>query len=277
VHTTNSTFVRQVEVPSGGKEITVGIPDGFLPVRVVNALTNRPVAGASIAWSAAGARVEATATATGEALLEGVGTAGGTLAVSARGYETAQESLAEPPGSLHDVALTPVAASTNLRPRVITTSGEPLPNAVLELISANPADVPRVAVTDAKGVAAFADVPSGSLQLIASAEGFVTSKVRIGEDRTAEIVLTLSQGYRVIASVELPAAEGPQLVRVMNDDGMSMEDVLDGASDRGFESPASLSLGPLAPGAYAIELLGARGRRQVRVRIDDRDVNATFR
>jgi Carboxypeptidase regulatory-like domain len=277
VHNTNSTFVRQVDVPPDGKEITVAIPDGFLPVRVVNALTNRPVPGASIAWSANGARVEATATATGEALLEGVGMAGGTLAVSARGYERAEESLAEPPGSLHDIALTPVAPSTTLRPRVITASGEPLPNAVLELISANPADVRRVATTDAKGVAAFADVPSGSLQLIASADGFVTSKMRIGEDRTAEIVLTLSQGYRVLASVELPAAEGPQLVRVVSDDLVSMEEVLDTASDRGFEPPASLSLGPLAPGAYVIELRGTGGRRQERLRIVDRDVNVTFR
>jgi len=277
VHMANSTYVRQVDVPTGGQEMAVVIPDGFLPVRIVNALKNQPVAGASITWTGSGARVEATASATGEALLEGVGTAGGTLAVSARGYEPAQEQLAEPPGFLHDIALMPAAAAANLRPRVITTSGEPLPNAVVEIISANPAAVPHVAVTDARGVVTFPDVPSGALQLIASADGFVTSMMHIGEDRPAEIAVTLSAGYRVIASVELPTIEGPQVVRVLNDANASMDDLLDSASDRGFEPPGRLSLGPLAPGAYVIELDGARGRRQERIRIVDRDLYTTFR
>jgi hypothetical protein len=277
VHMGNSTYVRQVDVPTGGQEMAVVIPDGFLPVRIVNALKNQPVAGASITWTGSGARVETTASATGVALLEGVGTAGGMLAVSARGYEPAQEQLAEPPGFLHDIALVPVAAAANLRPRVITTSGEPLPNAVVEVISANPAAVPYVAVTDARGVVTFPDVPSGALQLIASADGFVTSTMHIGEDRTAEIMLTLSAGYRVIASVELPTIEGPQMVRVLNEAGASMDDLLDSASDRAFEPAGRLSLGPLAPGAYVIELYGARGRRQERIRIVDRDVYTTFR
>ncbi|HET9833919.1 MAG TPA: carboxypeptidase-like regulatory domain-containing protein [Vicinamibacterales bacterium] len=277
VHMANSTYVRQVDVPINGPEMTVVIPDGFLPVRVVNALTNRPVSGALITWTGGGARVEATATVTGEALLEGVGTAPGTLAVSGFGYEPAEEPLAEPPGVLHDIALMPAAARMNLRPRVITASGEPLPNAVVELISTNPAAVPSIAVTDAKGIVAFSDVPPGSLQLIASADGFATSKLRIGEDHSTEIVFTLLQGYRVVARVDLPATEGPQAVRVVNDAGMSMEDVLDVASDRGFEPPASLSLGALSPGDYIIELYGAGGRRQERIRIVDRDVSATVR
>jgi Carboxypeptidase regulatory-like domain len=193
------------------------------------------------------------------------------------GYQPAEEQLAEPPGFLHDIALMPVAAAMNLRPRVITTSGAPWPNTVVELISANPAVVPHIAVTDAKGVVAFPGVPSGSFQLIASAAGFVTSAMRVGEDRTAEIVLTLSQGYRVIASVELPATEGPQVLQVVNDANASMEDFLDSASDRGVEPPGRLSLGPLAPGAYVIELYGAGGRRQERIRIVNRDVYATFR
>ena len=171
----------------------------------------------------------------------------------------------------------PLPPASNLRPRVITTSGEPLPDAVVELISANPAAVPRVAATDAKGVVTFSDVPSGSLQLIASADGFVMSTMRVEKDRTSEIVFTLSRGYRVIASVELPATAGPQLVRVVNDGNASMDSFLDSESDRRFEPPGRLSLGPLAPGAYVIELHGAGGRRQQRIRIVDRDVYATFR
>jgi hypothetical protein len=272
----NSTYVRQINV-SDEREMEIVIPGGFLQVRIVNALTNQPVAGASITWTGSGARVEGRATATGEALLDGVGIAGGTLAVSAAGYQPAEEQLIEPPAILHDVALTRVAAATNLRPRVITTSGESLPGAVVELVSASPAVVPRVAVTDAKGVVAFSDVPTRSLQLIASADGFVTSTISVGEDRTAEIVLTLSEGYRVLASVELPATEGPQAVRVVSEGHASMENVLDSASDRRVEPPGRLSLGPLAPGAYVIELHGERGRRQEHIRIVDRDVYATFR
>jgi hypothetical protein len=276
----SSTFVREVDVPRDGREMAVIVSDGFLAVRAVNAMKNQPVAGAAITWSGGGSRVEATATATGEALLGGVGTAGGTLAVSARGFDPAEEQLAEPPGVLHDVALVPIATAAILRPRVMATSGEPLPNAVVELISANPAAVPQVSVTNANGVVAFPDVPSGSLQLIASADGFVTSWVRDGEERAAEILLTLSPGYRVRANVELPMAEGPQAVRVVNDAGASMEGLLDGASDRGFEPPGRLTLGPLGPGAYVIELYGlygARGRRQERIRIVDRDVYLTIK
>src|SRR5438093_79075 len=269
--------LRQIQGASDGREVAVAIPEGFLPVRVVNALKNQPVAGATITWTGSGARVEAAATAAGEALLEGVGTAGGTLAASAHGYEPAQEQLTEPPGVLHTIALMPVPPTPNVRTRVIATSGEPLRNAVVELISASPAEVPRVAVTDAKGVVTFPDVPSGSLQLIASADGFPTSTQRIEEDRTTEVVVTLSRGYRVIASVELPATAGPQLVRVVNDGNASIDRFLDGESDRRVESTGRLSLGPLAPGAYVIELHGAGGLRSERIRIIDRDVYATFR
>jgi hypothetical protein len=113
--------------------------------------------------------------------------------------------------------------------------------------------------------------------LISSADGFVTSTMRIGEDRTAEIVLTLLQGYRVVTSVELPATEGPQVVRVVTDAGAPVDDLLDSASDRRVEPPARLSLGPLAPGAYVIQLSGAGGRRQERIRIVNSDAHTAFR
>jgi carboxypeptidase family protein len=273
----NSTYVRQIEVPSDGREMAIDIPEGFLPVHVVNALNSQPVAGATITWTGNGSRVEATATATGDALLEGAGSTGGTLAVSAQGYESAEKTLTEPPGVSHEIALTPLPRATNARVRVITTSGEPLADAVVALISANPAALPRVAVTDANGVVAFSDVSSGSLQLIASADGFATSMVRLEKGSASEVVFTLSRGYRVIASVELPPAAGPQLVRVANDAGVPMDAFLDNDSDRGLEPPGRLSLGPLSSGTYVIEVRGASERRQQRLHIVDRDVYATFR
>jgi hypothetical protein len=77
--------------------------------------------------------------------------------------------------------------------------------------------------------------------------------------------------------VQLPAAAGPQLVRVMNERNRSMDDVLDGDSDRRLDPPGRLSLGPLAPGSYVIELQGTDGRRQERIRIVDRDVEMAIR
>jgi len=113
-----------------------------------------------------------------------------------------------------------------MRSRVMTTTRELLRNAVVELISTDAAAVPRVAVTDANGVVTFDDMASGSLQLIVSADGFVTSTMRIANGAIGEVLFTLSRGYRVIAGVELPATAGPQLVHVMNDANASMDDIL---------------------------------------------------
>jgi Carboxypeptidase regulatory-like domain len=272
----NSTYVRRVNVPDDGRELTIVIPDGFLAVRVTAAAGNQPVAAATLTWIGGGARVEATAAANGEALLEGVGRDGGILTITARGYQPAEVKLAEPPGVLQEVALLP-APVTSLRPRVVTASGEPVPNAVVELSSENPIAVGHVAVTDAKGFVSFSDVPPGPLRLVASADRFVTAGVRISEDSRTGIVLTLSPGHRVIASVELPAEAGPHHVRVVNEAGTSMDGFLDIASDRSIEPPARISLGPLAPGNYVVELHGPREQRQERIRVVDRDVHATFR
>jgi hypothetical protein len=46
----NSTYVRRVNVPENGRELTIGIPDGFLAVRVTGAAGNHPVAAAALTW-----------------------------------------------------------------------------------------------------------------------------------------------------------------------------------------------------------------------------------
>jgi hypothetical protein len=276
VHMANSTYSRQVDVPPDGRELAIAIPDGFLPVRVLND-NNEPVPGALITWTGSGGRVEATAMPTGDALLEGVGTASGTLAASAQRYQPTEEPLAEPPGILHTLTLSPVPQPARVRVQAMTMAGEPVGNAVVELLLTDLAAVPRVAPTDGRGVVLFDDLPSGSSQLIVNAPGFVTSTGHVAKDATGDVVCTLSRGYRAIVDVELPATVGPHSVRVLNGSNQSMDDVLDGESDRRVEPPARLSLGPLAPGTYVVELQGAGGRRQERIRIVDRDVYATVR
>jgi hypothetical protein len=277
VHFTNSLYVRRVDVPIGGGEVAVSVSDGFLPVRVINAATHEPVPRAFVTWTIeGGGRSEATTTIIGEALLEGVGTRPGILTVTAPRFQATEERLPEPPGILHDVALVPLP-DTRLAVRVVTASGDPLPNAVVEVASANPLWAPQLAVTDAKGVVTFSDAPAGTLRVTAIANGQVASTMRIPQDDRLGAVLTLSPGYRAVVSVELRATSGPLLVHVLNDAGQTMDARLDSASDRGIEPPGRLSLGPLPPGDYVIELRGARERRQERIRILDRDVVATFR
>jgi hypothetical protein len=275
VNVANSTYVRQVDVPRDGREVAITIPDGFLPVHVVND-RNEPVQGASVNWMAGGGQVQATTTATGDALLEAVAAASGTLSVSAQRYQPTKEALAEPPSTLHTVVLSPLPPPTRLRVRAITT-GEPLRDAVVELLATDSSAVPRVAPTDRSGVVVLDNTPPGSMQLIASADGFMSSTVQVAADSAHDLVLTLSRGYRVIADVELPTTAGPQLVRVMNESNRTADGFLDGESDRRLQPPGRLSLGPLAPGVYVIELRGAAGHRQERIRIVDRDVYTTFR
>jgi hypothetical protein len=278
VHFTNSLYVRRVDVPIGGGEVAVTVPDGFLPVRVINAATHEPVPRAFVTWTIeGGGRSEATTTIIGDALLEGVGTRPGILTVTAPRFQATEERLPEPPGILHDVALVPLP-DTRLAVRVVTASGgDPLPNAVVEVASANPLWAPQLAVTDRKGVVTFSDAPAGTLRVTAIANGHVASTMRIPQDHRAGAVLTLSPGYRAVVSVELRATSGPLLVRVLNDAGQTMDARLDSASDRSIEPPGRLSLGPLPAGDYVIELRGARERLQERITIVDRDVVATFR
>jgi len=115
------------------------------------------------------------------------------------------------------------------------------------------------------------------LRVTAMANGYVASTLRVSQDNRAAAVLALSPGYRALVSVELPATPGPLLVRVLNGAGQTLDALLDGASDRGIEPPGRLSLGPLPPGDYMIDLRGAREQRQEGIKIVDRDVVATFR
>ena len=275
VHFANSTYVRRLDVPIGGREIAIAIPDGFLQVRVSNAANTPTVPRAFVTWTVeGGGRVEATTAATGDALLEGVGIRPGVLTITAPGFQSFAEQLPEPPG-FHEVALVPLPATT-LRARIVAASGEPLPDAVVELSATNPIEAPQVAVTDAKGVVTFTDVPAGALHVTAGADVFAATTIPIAENRRADVTLALSRGYRIVANVELPDGTGPLRVHVLTGGGATMEKALDSASDRSIKSPGRLTLGPLTPGLYTIELSGAQERR-TRIEIVDRDVAVTIR
>jgi hypothetical protein len=272
----NSTYVRRLDVPIGGREIAISIPDGFLPVRVSSAANTEAVPKALVTWTVkGGGRAEATTGANGDVMLAGVGASPGVLTITAPGFQSVEEALPEPPGILHEVALVPLRATT-LRTRVVTASGVSLPDAVVELSSTNPIETSQVAVTDAKGMVTFSDVPAGTLLVTARADLFAATTIQIADDRRADVTLALARGYRIVANVELPAGPGPLRVRVLNNAGERMENALDSASDRRITSPGRVTLGPLTAGHYIVELSGAQQRRTP-IEIVDRDVAVTIR
>ena len=264
----NSTYVRRVMVPEGGRETVLHVPEGLLSVRVTSAMTNRPLAGAVIALIAGGARIEARTTATGDALLEGVTAAGGTLAISADGHERAEVPIAEIPATAVEVALerTPLSG---LDARVVTAAGGPIPDAVVELVSPSAGEIGHIAVTDQSGLVTFAKAGRSPL-LTVSASGFATRTFRIPDRERTGLRLPLEPGFRVVLTVDLPASAGRQSIRVFDDRGVPIDHLLDIASDRSLDPPGTVTLGPLVPGAYTVEVQGTT-RQRLTIRIVDRN------
>ena len=188
----NSTYIVRVTVPEGGREQTIAVPDGLLPVRVIDQTSKNPVALAQVVWVGGNARVEALTTPNGDALLESVGSIGGTLTISSREYQTLEGVFEETPGTAQEVALTPLP-STRLSVRVIDGDGKAVDGAIVELLARGPGDVAEFAAADAKGVTTFIDLPPGQLQFTARADGFAPATVRIAEDSRVAIVITLAR------------------------------------------------------------------------------------
>jgi hypothetical protein len=265
----NSTYIRRVMVPEDEREIVLQVPEGLLSVRVTSAMTNRPLPRAEIALTAGGARIDALTTATGDALLEGVTAAGGTLAISAAGHEPAEVAIAEIPATAVGVALerTPLSG---LDARVVTTAGGPIPDAVVELVPPSAGEIGHVAVTDQSGLVTFAKAGRSPLMTV-SASGFATRTFRIPDRERTGLRLPLEPGFRVVLTVDLPASAGRQAIRVFDDRAVPIDHLLDLASDRSVDPPGTVTLGPLMPGAYTVEVQGTR-RQRMTIRIVDRDV-----
>jgi hypothetical protein len=187
----NSTYVKRLPVPDGGREVEVAIPDGLISVLVADQRTNRPIANAQVVWTGSEARVEASTNGNGAALIEAAGANGGRLSISADGFETLEANFPELP-STQEVLLPPLPP-TRAQLTVVTAAGAPLANAVVEFVPSDPIDISDVAVTDAKGVVTFLDVPPGTLRFLATAEGFVAAEVRVAEDARGSTVITLKR------------------------------------------------------------------------------------
>ena len=187
----NSTYVARVNVPEGGREMELAVPDGLLPVRVTNQANQRPVM-ARVVWVGGGATVEALANANGDALLEAVGATGGTLTISERDYETLEGAFDETPGVLQDVALRPLP-DARVTVRVVNDAGEAIAGAVVELGARNTREVAEFSAADEKGIAAFSEVPPGNLRFTARADGFAPATVNVAEESRGSILISLKR------------------------------------------------------------------------------------
>jgi hypothetical protein len=187
----NSSYIARVTVPENGAEMAIAIPDGLTPVHVTDQISHQPVA-AQVIWVGGGGRVEAAATPNGDVLLEGVGKVGGALTISAREYQTLEGQFDETPETQQDVALMP-SPSTRVLVHVVSSDGDAIPAAVVELLPRGVGDAAEFVAADAKGVATFLDVREGPLQFGAHAEGFASSTVRVSEDARVSIVISLKR------------------------------------------------------------------------------------
>ena len=188
----NSTYVRRLPVPEGGREVALTIPDGLVSVHVANQGTNQPIANAKVVWTGNEGRVEASTNGVGDALIEAAGTNGGRLSVSAENFETLEANFSELPPSTQEVLLPPLPPS-RVQLTVAGVDGAPLPNAVVEFVPFDPIDVSDFAVTDPKGIVTFLDLPRGPLRFLATAEGYRPAEVRIAEDTRGSTTLTLKR------------------------------------------------------------------------------------
>jgi hypothetical protein len=187
----NSTLIRRVAVPARVRDVTIDIPSGYLPLRVSSKRTGNPVPDAMIAWFSSGFRIEATTTATGEVLLDGIAAAGGTLRLDARGYQVHQARLPEAPPTLYEVALAQTRDAF-LECRVLTASGEPIADAVVELVPQDLLTIGHVTTTNAQGIATFLSAPKGAVRLVARAEDHAAATVDVPADaREATVTLAV--------------------------------------------------------------------------------------
>ena len=186
----NATWERRIVVPPRGREVRLDVPGGFMALRAVRADTGAPVSGAPITWTSAGTRVEATTSATGDVLLDGVAPASGVLTIDAAGFSPFEQPLAAPPDVLHEVSLQPTRDG-RLQAHVVAERGQPVRGAVLELRPGNPLEVDYIATTNDEGAATFFDVPPGPLVLTARAEGHAESTVRVAPEDSGPVTVTL--------------------------------------------------------------------------------------
>jgi hypothetical protein len=187
----SSTFVRRVSIPPEDGELALDIPTGIASLRIIDAGTGEPATAALVQWLSGGSEVVARVPATGDVLFEGIRDGSASVIVTKQGYEPLKAELPGPPPTLHTIALRRRPDRT-LQCRVQTEDGDPIANAVVEIVSSDPLRPVHLAGTDARGLVLFADLPEGTLRLTASADGYVSARAAVSIPAAATLIpLTL--------------------------------------------------------------------------------------
>ena len=186
----------------------MSVPDGFMPVRVINAVKHEPVPRAFVTWTIeGGGRAEATTTIIGEALLEGVGTRPGDTHGDGTWVQPAEQRLSEPPGILDDVALVPLP-DTSLRVSVVTRRAMRYPMPLWKSRPENPLGRRSSPSPTRKDTSHFPTAPA-TLRVDGDHEWLRGLDDANLPGQSGCTVMALSPGYRALVSVELPATPGP--------------------------------------------------------------------
>jgi hypothetical protein len=178
-------------VPENGAQMPVVVPDGLIPVKVIDAATRRPMV-AKVVWLGNGSRVEAMTNANGDALLEGVGSTGGRLTISARSHQTLEGVFTETPDTLQEIALTPLRSEA-IVVTITTEDHQPLRNAVVEAMSERVGDPSEMSATDDLGVVRLSQLSPGALRLRAHADGFIDGAARVTEEYRGAVSIALAR------------------------------------------------------------------------------------
>jgi hypothetical protein len=186
----NSTWIRRIDIPPQGGQATLDVPLGTAPLRVVSSTDGTPVPGAALMWDGNGARVEARSSATGDAVLDGIGEGPAQLSVRAPGFAALETQLVGPLMEWREIELERTAL-TSLRCRVVTETGGPAADAVVIVRPEDLLEPAHVAATDIAGEVSFSMLPRGPARIVVHAPGHLPSSVNQSIPATADL-LTIS-------------------------------------------------------------------------------------
>jgi hypothetical protein len=273
-----SRWTRRIKVPPNGGEIVVQPHDGIAPLRVIAADDRTPVSGAVVTWKSGGteAEVEGASQANGEVLLQGISAGAGNMTVRLQGFRALSRDFAVPPDVLHEIPLERQSRAA-WSCRVLDERGNPIPNAVVQVIPSDPMEPPVVSTTDASGDVRFIELRVGAARVVAMAPGYAASveSIKLAAE-SGDAAIVLERGYRALVEAPGGAAAEGLAIRVLNERGAAIDRLLDAGSDRVLPRSGRASLGPLRAGPYVVELTGGRKPLRRQVHVVDRDVRVMF-
>jgi hypothetical protein len=280
------TWTSPLMIPERNLDLTVNVPDTSAALLVRDERTLEVIRSLNVIWTAAGDVTvrNGPPAPDGTVTLRGLPTGLGKLTVSSGlPYETTVLALETPAAIPSEVLLKPVDPTT-LRGRVVGDDLQPLKDAAFEFIRAEPPAMRFFGVTSEDGAIdrPFGGARPGPALLIVRRAGYasyVRRDVVLRPGMNDLGTIQMQRGYRARIIAPDDAGSDPQTyrIRVLDGGGVSVAAGLDDTSALSVTSGGEASIGLLAPGAYTVELVGARVTRRELVRISGSDTEVRVR